>query len=241
MDEIIAEMMEFIQGLMAANAALAAARSSVGSGGGSYSGGGGDSGSSTPQQKQDDYKDTLTDLNNKYGNQSNYQTKPSLPIVKPNDPHASEKIQVIGDKTSSLLTQQQREQALAEQLRKQGLIGGSHFAEGGVADYTGYAWMDGSKSASEVVFNNDDTRKLYSLIHTAPANFGEIFAAKAANTAFDSMMRDNRSFSNIKTINGGNVINNYYANVNAQQLPRRDAEDLTTTLNRVIPNHKYNG
>ena len=42
---------------------------------------------------------------------------------------------------------------------------GNSYSEGGVISYTGGAEVHGSKSASEVVFNAADAKKLYDLVH----------------------------------------------------------------------------
>ena len=42
------------------------------------------------------------------------------------------------------------------------------YATGGVADYTGLAHLDGTRTDPEVVFNSADAAKLYHLVHTTP-------------------------------------------------------------------------
>jgi hypothetical protein len=42
-------------------------------------------------------------------------------------------------------------------------VGGPH-AKGGLADYTGLAWLDGSKENPELVLNPDDTRNMLKIV-----------------------------------------------------------------------------
>lgn len=46
------------------------------------------------------------------------------------------------------------------------------FAQGGIVDYTGIAYVHGSKSAAEVVFNAEQAKKLYNIVKMLPSNLG---------------------------------------------------------------------
>lgn len=42
------------------------------------------------------------------------------------------------------------------------------YANGGTVDKTGWAWVDGTRTAAETTFNASDSKKLYSMIHNTP-------------------------------------------------------------------------
>ena len=61
-------------------------------------------------------------------------------------------------------------EAMAQRLVKTLEI--KKFARGGVASYTGLAWMDGTKGGSEVVFNQAQASELYNIVKNG--NFGKM-------------------------------------------------------------------
>ena len=107
----------------------------------------------------------------------------------------------------------------------------SRYAAGGVADYTGHAHLDGSKSSPEVIFNSNDAAKLYHLVHTTPnlvdkllgnvqAKFEAILPAGFKGSGNPSMTTDNSR----KVYWNGNVL-----------MEGHDADNFLTMLERVLP------
>lgn len=107
----------------------------------------------------------------------------------------------------------------------------SSYAAGGVADYTGHAHLDGSKSSPEVIFNSNDAAKLYHLVHTTPnlvdkllgnvqAKFEAILPAGFKGSGNPSMTTDNSR----KVYWNGNVL-----------MEGHDADNFLTMLERVLP------
>ena len=105
------------------------------------------------------------------------------------------------------------------------------YAAGGVADYTGHAHLDGSKSSPEVIFNSNDAAKLYHLVHTTPnlvdklignvqAKFEAILPAGFNGSGNPSMTTDNSR----KVYWNGNVL-----------MEGQDADNFLTMLERVLP------
>ena len=105
------------------------------------------------------------------------------------------------------------------------------YAAGGVADYTGHAHLDGSKSSPEVIFNSNDAAKLYHLVHTTPnlvdkllgnvqAKFEAILPAGFKGSGNPSMTTDNSR----KVYWNGNVL-----------MEGHDADNFLTMLERVLP------
>lgn len=105
------------------------------------------------------------------------------------------------------------------------------YAAGGVADYTGHAHLDGSKSSPEVIFNSNDAAKLYHLVHTTPnlvdklignvqAKFEAILPAGFKGSGNPSMTTDNSR----KVYWNGNVL-----------MEGQDADNFLTMLERVLP------
>ena len=105
------------------------------------------------------------------------------------------------------------------------------YAAGGVADYTGHAHLDGSKSSPEVIFNSNDAAKLYHLVHTTPnlvdkllgnvqAKFEAVLPAGFKGNGNPSMTTDNSR----KVYWNGNVL-----------MEGHDADNFLTMLERVLP------
>ena len=105
------------------------------------------------------------------------------------------------------------------------------YAAGGVADYTGHAHLDGSKSSPEVIFNSNDAAKLYHLVHTTPnlvdkllgnvqAKFEAILPSGFKGSGNPSMTTDNSR----KVYWNGNVL-----------MEGHDADNFLTMLERVLP------
>ena len=105
------------------------------------------------------------------------------------------------------------------------------YAAGGVADYTGHAHLDGSKSSPEVIFNSNDAAKLYHLVHTTPnlvdkllgnvqAKFEAVLPAGFNGSSNPSMTTDNSR----KVYWNGNVL-----------MEGHDADNFLTMLERVLP------
>lgn len=105
------------------------------------------------------------------------------------------------------------------------------YAAGGVADYTGHAHLDGSKSSPEVIFNSNDAAKLYHLVHTTPnlvdkllgnvqAKFEAVLPAGFKGSSNPSMTTDNSR----KVYWNGNVL-----------MEGHDADNFLTMLERVLP------
>ena len=105
------------------------------------------------------------------------------------------------------------------------------YAAGGVADYTGHAQLDGSKSSPEVIFNSNDAAKLYHLVHTTPnlvdkllgnvqAKFEAVLPAGFKGSGNPSMTTDNSR----KVYWNGNVL-----------MEGHDADNFLTMLERVLP------
>lgn len=100
------------------------------------------------------------------------------------------------------------------------------YADGGVADYTGPAHMDGSNSAAELVLSSAKARQLYNLIF----NTDDLVAMMASKLS-RSM---NPSFGGKydTTSSSPNVTNNY---INGVQIGGADGDLFTTLLQRNLP------
>lgn len=105
------------------------------------------------------------------------------------------------------------------------------YATGGVADYTGLAHLDGTRTDPEVVFNSADAAKLYHLVHTTPnlvdklignvqAKFEAILPSGFKGGNNSSMTTDNSR----KVYWNGNVL-----------MEGQDADSFLTMLERVLP------
>ena len=103
------------------------------------------------------------------------------------------------------------------------------YATGGVADYTGLAHLDGTRTDPEVVFNSADAAKLYHLVHTTPnlvdklignvqAKFEAILPSGFKGGSNSSMTTDNSR----KVYWNGNVL-----------MEGHDADNFLTMLERV--------
>ena len=107
----------------------------------------------------------------------------------------------------------------------------SRYAAGGVADYTGHAHLDGSKSSPEVIFNSNDAAKLYHLVHTTPNLVDKLLGNVQAK--FEAVLP-----ANFKSgVNGQITTDNsrkVYWNGNVL-MEGHDADNFLTMLERVLP------
>lgn len=103
------------------------------------------------------------------------------------------------------------------------------YASGGVADYTGLARLDGSRSNPEVVFNSADAAKLYHLVHNTPdlvkSIVGSILPVGVSAPKIAKMFGiGNASTDNSKIVQVGNIT-----------LNKEDSASIISILDRVIP------
>lgn len=204
-EEFIKTLLEGATGVAAALAsaiaAINAAASGIGGGGGSDGSGSGAGGSYTPK--------TGVPVIAKEG--YTVMLKPNGEVRVAPDPILEDIKKMAHDKN--------REKVLGR------------YAAGGVADYTGHAHLDGSKSSPEVIFNSNDAAKLYHLVHTTPnlvdkllgnvqAKFEAILPAGFKGSSNPSMTTDNSR----KVYWNGNVL-----------MEGHDADNFLTMLERVLP------
>lgn len=83
---------------------------------------------------------------------------------------------------------------------------GGRYANGGVHTKTGFAWMDGTRSASEVTFNAADSKKLYELIHNS-SDLSNMVASKIAGNIKANSTNNYQSGGNVSTTNNYNSYN----------------------------------
>ena len=204
-EDFIQQLLDGADGIAAALAsaiaAINAAASGIGGGGGSGGSGSGAGGSYTPK--------TGVPVIAKEG--YSVMLKPNGEVRVAPDPILEDIKKMAHDKN--------REKVL------------SRYAAGGVADYTGHAHLDGSKSSPEVIFNSNDAAKLYHLVHTTPnlvdkllgnvqAKFEAILPAGFKGSGNPSMTTDNSR----KVYWNGNVL-----------MEGHDADNFLTMLERVLP------
>ena len=79
-------------------------------------------------------------------------------------PYASEALK--NSKHSTGYTGGQVQKGLADMLKKGNIKKVPAYKKGGLADYTGPAWLDGSKSKPELVLNGTDTQNFMSIVDT---------------------------------------------------------------------------
>jgi len=105
----------------------------------------------------------------------------------------------------------------------------SKYANGGVVDYTGDAEVHGSDRHSEVVFNAEDAKKLWSMIHTYNPDYA---LAENTNALYNKMNGVIRGMDN-KVHDEGTVINISTVNLPSVQQPNDFVRRLkTVSLNR---------
>lgn len=204
-EDFIQQLLDGADGIAAALAsaiaAINAAASGIGGGGGSGGSGSGAGGSYTPK--------TGVPVIAKKG--YTVMLKPNGEVRVAPDPILEDIKKMAHDKN--------REKVL------------SRYAAGGVADYTGHAHLDGSKSSPEVIFNSNDAAKLYHLVHTTPnlvdkllgnvqAKFEAVLPAGFKGSGNPSMTTDNSR----KVYWNGNVL-----------MEGHDADNFLTMLERVLP------
>nr|DAE62620.1 MAG TPA: chromosome segregation protein [Caudoviricetes sp.] len=105
------------------------------------------------------------------------------------------------------------------------------YATGGVADYTGLAHLDGTRTDPEVVFNSADAAKLYHLVHTTPNLVDKLIGN--VQTKFEAILPSGfkgGSNSSMTTDNSRKV----YWNGNVL-MEGHDADNFLTMLERVLP------
>lgn len=204
-EDFIQQLLDGADGIAAALAsaiaAINAAASGIGGGGGSGGSGSGAGGSYTPK--------TGVPVIAKEG--YTVMLKPNGEVRVAPDPILEDIKKMAHDKN--------REKVLGR------------YAAGGVADYTGHAHLDGSKSSPEVIFNSNDAAKLYHLVHTTPnlvdkllgnvqAKFEAILPSGFKGSGNPSMTTDNSR----KVYWNGNVL-----------MEGQDADNFLTMLERVLP------
>ena len=204
-EDFIQQLLDGADGIAAALAsaiaAINAAASGIGGGGGSGGSGSGAGGSYTPK--------TGVPVIAKEG--YTVMLKPNGEVRVAPDPILEDIKKMAHDKN--------REKVLGR------------YAAGGVADYTGHAHLDGSKSSPEVIFNSNDAAKLYHLVHTTPnlvdkllgnvqAKFEAILPSGFKGSGNPSMTTDNSR----KVYWNGNVL-----------MEGHDADNFLTMLERVLP------
>ena len=204
-EEFIKTLLEGADGVAAALAsaiaAINAAASGIGGGGGSGGSGSGAGGSYTPK--------TGVPVIAKEGYA--VMLKPNGEVRVAPDPILEDIKKMAHDKN--------REKVL------------SRYAAGGVADYTGHAHLDGSKSSPEVIFNSNDAAKLYHLVHTTPNLVDKLLGNVQAK--FEAVLP-----ANFKSgVNGQITTDNsrkVYWNGNVL-MEGHDADNFLTMLERVLP------
>ena len=97
-------------------------------------------------------------------------------------------------------------------------------AQGGVVDYTGIAMLHGTKQRSETVFNANDSKKLYDLVHRTPNLMADMYkqAMRLASVSTRGI-----TTNNAQTVSIGAV--NVYANN-----PQEFARNLDKTLDNYF-------
>ena len=73
------------------------------------------------------------------------------------------------------------QRALEEYAKRQT----NQYSQGGVADYTGFAMLHGRKNAPEVIFNANDSAKLYEMVHNTPNLMANMMAEAAKISGFN--------------------------------------------------------
>lgn len=106
------------------------------------------------------------------------------------------------------------------------------FASGGVNDYTGIAHLDGTPARPEVVFNNADAAKLYSLVHNTD-DLGAMLGNKIAGSLLTALLNPDSGAKSIinNSTNGGNVY------IDGVQITGNDAKTLIDVFSRVVPTY----
>jgi hypothetical protein len=109
------------------------------------------------------------------------------------------------------------------------------YADGGVADYTGLAKMDATRSKAEVVFNSANAKKLYDLIF----NTDDLVAMMAGRIG-NAMMNINPSFGGTYgATSGASTVTNVY--IDGVQIGGQDGETILSLLRRNVPLVKNRG
>lgn len=102
-----------------------------------------------------------------------------------------------------------------------GAFTGKKYSSGGVADFTGFAQLDGSKTKSETIFNSTDSKKLYDLVHEVPDLKG-YYAKKIAYSIPDISNNISKGHASISI---GDI---YLSEVN-------DADSLSKAIVQKLP------
>ena len=80
------------------------------------------------------------------------------------------------------------------------------YAQGGIGDYTGLSWLDGSKSSSETIFNANDSKKLYDFVHNSD-NLTSAFLEKLKSNSTSLNNTYHLVFGDIITNNPQDFVN----------------------------------
>ena len=83
--------------------------------------------------------------------------------------------------------------ALEEYAKKQT----NQYAQGGTVDYTGLAMVHGRKNAPETVFNANDSKKLYDMIHNTPNLMADMMTKATKTAGFNLANTGNTSTSSV--------------------------------------------
>ena len=75
-----------------------------------------------------------------------------------------------------------------------------HFAKGGAADYTGLAWVDGSKTSSETVFTAAQSKKLLNLVDALPNMNFKLFNDSAFRNGATNNTNSSVSIGNMTVV-----------------------------------------
>lgn len=73
------------------------------------------------------------------------------------------------------------QRALEEYAKRQT----NQYSQGGVADYTGFAMLHGRKNAPEIIFNANDSAKLYEMVHNTPDLMADMIAKATKISGFN--------------------------------------------------------
>lgn len=100
------------------------------------------------------------------------------------------------------------------------------FADGGVNSTTGIAMLHGTKQKSETIFNANDSKKLYEVVHETPSVMASIIKQAVQLSGFNP--------SNIVNNNGANTNS---VNVNIGQVVANNPQDFTRNLDTHLDSY----
>ena len=100
------------------------------------------------------------------------------------------------------------------------------FADGGVNSTTGIAMLHGTKQKSETIFNANDSKKLYEVVHETPSVMASIIKQAVQLSGFNP--------SNIVNNNGANTNS---VNVNIGQVVANNPQEFTRNLDTHLDSY----